>query len=126
MAENETKVMTSHNLLNYSGMLFNKGNTRTPFSTTIGGKFRTVNHWSFPVSLSYTTGGGTTQPAITRSASLVAPTLCNQDQATNVCRITKLLHFLWQTVLNGTAFRPNIAGGKPTQTGFPVANAMAK
>ena len=38
MATNETNVMTSHNLLNYSGMLFNKGNTATPFSTLIGGK----------------------------------------------------------------------------------------
>nr|DAI48636.1 MAG TPA: hypothetical protein [Bacteriophage sp.] len=33
MATNESAVMTSHNLLNYSGLLFNKGNTRTPFST---------------------------------------------------------------------------------------------
>lgn len=89
MATNETAVMTSHNLLNYSGMLFNKGNTSTPFSTLIGGKSRTVQHWSFPTSLAYTTGGGTAQPAITESASLTAPTpeFVARTQNTNVCQI---------------------------------------
>lgn len=89
MATNETNVMTSHNLLNYSGMLFNKGNTATPFSTLIGGKSREVNHWSFPVSLSYTTGGGTSQPAITESGSLTAPDAeyVTRVQETNVCQI---------------------------------------
>lgn len=89
MATNESYVMTSHNLLNYSGMLFNAGNTKTPFSTLIGGKSRTVNHWSFPVSLSYTTGGGSAQPAITETASLTAPNpeFVTRTQATNVCQI---------------------------------------
>lgn len=89
MATNESNVMTSHNLLNYSGMLFNKGNTATPFSTLIGGKSRTVNHWAFPVSLSYTTGGGTAQPEITESGSLTAPDaeFVTRTQETNVCQI---------------------------------------
>jgi len=59
MATNETYVMTTHNLLNYSGMLFNKGNTKTPFSTLIGGKSRNTDSFKFVTSLSYTTGGGT-------------------------------------------------------------------
>lgn len=89
MATNETAVMTSHNLLNYSGLLFNKGNTRTPFSTLIGGKSRTVQAWKFPTSLSYTTGGGTSQPAITETASLTAPTpgFVTRAQDVNVCQI---------------------------------------
>lgn len=135
MAENvnETKVMTSHNLLNYSGMLFNKGNTRTPFSTTIGGKFRTVNHWSFPVSLSYTTGGGTTQPAITESASLVAPdpSFVTRTQATNVCQIYQkalAISYGKQSSM-GQLSGLNIAGQEANpanELDFQVANAMAE
>lgn len=74
MAVNESNVMTSHNLLNYSGMLFDKGNTATPFSTIIGGKSRSTRAWAFPTSVEFTTGGGTSQPAITETASLTAPT----------------------------------------------------
>lgn len=133
MAENETKVMTSHNLLNYSGMLFNKGNTRTPFSTTIGGKFRTVNHWSFPVSLYYTTGGGTTQPAITESASLVAPdpSFVTRTQATNVCQIYQkalAISYGKQSSM-GQLSGLNIAGQEANpanELDFQVANTMAE
>ena len=42
MATNESNVMTSHNLLNYDGLLFAKGNAATPLSTLIGGKSRTT------------------------------------------------------------------------------------
>ena len=31
-------IIQSFGVLNYSGMLFNKGNTKTPFSSLIGGK----------------------------------------------------------------------------------------
>ena len=31
-------LATSFGVLNYSGMLFNKGNTRTPLSSIIGGR----------------------------------------------------------------------------------------
>ena len=88
MATNEANVMTSHNLLNYAGMLFAKGNTATPFSTMIGGKFRTVQTWKFPTSLSYEIGGGN-QPAISETASLTAPTpsFVTRSQASNVCQI---------------------------------------
>ena len=41
------QVITSFGVLNYSGMLFNKGNTRTPFSTVIGGKRKVTNHVEF-------------------------------------------------------------------------------
>lgn len=89
MATNEQYVITSHNVLNYGGMLFNKGNTATPFSTLIGGRSRNTNHWSFPTSLSYTVGGGESQPAITETASLTAPNpeFVTRTQATNVCQI---------------------------------------
>ncbi len=35
---------TSFGVLNYSGMLFNKGNVRTPLSSIIGSKAKTTNH----------------------------------------------------------------------------------
>lgn len=89
MAVNEQNTMTSHNLLNYSGMLFKKGDTTTPFSTLIGGKNRTTNAWQFVTSLSYSSRGGDTQPAITETQSLTAPTpkFSTREQATNVCQI---------------------------------------
>ena len=89
MATNESYVMTSHNLLNYDGLLFAKGNTATPFSTLIGGKSRTTNAWKFPTSLEYEIGGGTSQPAITESASLTAPNpqFVTRSQNVNVCQI---------------------------------------
>lgn len=74
MATNESHIMTSHNLLNYSGMLFNSGNGKVPFSTLIGGKSRITHSFKFPTSLSYSTTGGSSQPAITETASLTAPT----------------------------------------------------
>ena len=89
MAVNESNVMTSHNLLNYDGVLFAKGNVATPFSTLIGGKNRTTQSWEFDTSLEYEIGGGTAQPAITESASLTAPTpsFVTREQKTNFCQI---------------------------------------
>jgi len=131
MATNETYVMTSHNLLNYSGMLFNKGNTKTPFSTVIGGKSRNVNHWAFPTSLAFTTGGGSSQPAITETASLTAPNpeFVTRTQATNVCQIFQRalsISYGKQSSM-GQLSGLNIAGAMAnpaTELDFQVANAM--
>ena len=89
MAQNEANVMTSHNLLNYDGLLFAKGNAGTPFSTLIGGKSRTTKSFEFDTSLEYEIGGGTAQPEITESASLTAPTpsFVTREQNTNFCQI---------------------------------------
>lgn len=131
MATNESAVMTSHNLLNYSGMLFNKGNTKTPFSTLIGGKSRSVQHWSFPTSLAYTTGGGTAQPAITETGSLTAPTpeFVMRTQNTNVCQIfQKSLSISYgkqssMGQLSGLNYAGQIANPSD-ELDFQVANAM--
>lgn len=133
MAVNETNVMTSHNLLNYSGMLFNKGNTATPFSTLIGGKSRQAQNWEFATSLSYTTGGGTAQPAITESQSLKAPnpTFVTRHQDTNFCQIFqgtveisygKMSSMSQLSGLNIAGQRANPA----TELDFQVANKMAE
>ena len=67
-------VATSFGVLNYSGMLFNKGNTKTPLSSIIGGRVAQTNHVEFVVGQEYTGGGNGSQPAISENASLTAPT----------------------------------------------------
>ena len=82
-------LATSFGVLNYSGMLFNKGNTRTPLSSIIGGKAKTTNHVEFPVGQEYTAGGDGSQPEISETASLTAPdaSVVTREQKTNVTQI---------------------------------------
>lgn len=82
------QIATSFGVLNYSGMLFNKGNTRTPLSTIIGGRAKITNHVEFVTGQEYTSGGGS-QPAISETASLTAPdaTVVTREQKTNVTQI---------------------------------------
>lgn len=81
-------LATSFGVLNYSGMLFNKGNTRCPLSSIIGGRAKTTNHVEFVTGQEYTTGGGE-QPAISETASLTAPeaSVITRTQKTNVTQI---------------------------------------
>jgi hypothetical protein len=65
-------LATSFGVLNYSGMLFNKGNTRTPLSAIIGGRAKTTNHVEFVTGQEYTAGGDGSQPEISENASLTA------------------------------------------------------
>ena len=83
------EVATSFGVLNYSGMLFNKGNTRTPLSAAIGGRVKTTNHVEFVTGQEYTGGGTGSQPAISEEASLTAPTasVVTREQKTNVTQI---------------------------------------
>ena len=82
-------LATSFGVLNYSGMLFNKGNTRTPFSSIIGSKVKTTNHVEFVTGQEYTAGGDGSQPAISETASLTAPdaSVVTREQKTNVTQI---------------------------------------
>lgn len=79
---------TSFGVLNYSGMLFDKGNSETPFSSLIGGGAKTTNSVEFVTGQEYTSGGGA-QPAISETASLTAPdaTVVTRTQKTNVTQI---------------------------------------
>lgn len=81
-------IATSFGVLNYSGMLFNKGNTRCPLSSIIGGRAKTTNHVEFVTGQEYTNAGGE-QPAISETASLTAPeaTVVTRAQKTNVTQI---------------------------------------
>lgn len=101
-------LATSFGVLNYSGMLFNKGNTRCPLSSIIGGRAKTTNHVEFVTGQEYTTGGGT-QPAISETASLTAPdaTVVTRTQKTNVTQISGVRrYFLCQAVQYGYSERP--------------------
>lgn len=82
-------LATSFGVLNYSGMLFNKGNTRCPLSTMIGGRQLITNHVEFVTGQEYTGGGDGVQPNISESASLTAPdaTVVTRSQVTNVTQI---------------------------------------
>ena len=79
---------TSFGVLNYSGMLFNKGNIRTPLSSIIGSRAKTTNHVEFVTGQEYSSAGGT-QPAISETASLTAPdaSVVTRTQKTNVTQI---------------------------------------
>ena len=79
---------TSFGVLNYSGMLFNKGNVLTPLSSLIGSRVKTTNHVEFVTGQEYTVGGGS-QPAISENDSLKAPdaTVVTRAQKTNVTQI---------------------------------------
>lgn len=83
------EVATSFGVLNYSGMLFNKGNTKTPLSTAIGGRTKTTNHVEFVTGQEYTAGGQGEQPAISEEESLTAPagSVVTREQKTNVTQI---------------------------------------
>lgn len=85
----EDTFATSFGVLNYSGMLFNKGNTRCPLSSAIGGRAKTTNHVEFVTGQEYTGGGTGSQPAISETASLTAPdaTIVTREQKTNVTQI---------------------------------------
>lgn len=80
---------TSFETLNYSGMLFNTGNTRTPLSSIIGGRLVNTNHVEFATGQEYAGGGAGSQPAISETASLTAPesSVTKRTQKTNVTQI---------------------------------------
>ena len=82
-------LATSFGVLNYSGMLFNRGNTRTPLSSIIGGRAKTTNHVEFVTGQEYTGGGAGSQPEISETASLTAPdaSIVTREQKTNVTQI---------------------------------------
>lgn len=123
---------TSFGVLNYSGALFNKGNTRTPLSTMIGGRAKTTNHVEFVTGQEYSTAGGE-QPNISENASLTAPesSVVTRAQKTNV---TQIFHeavgvsYAKQSNM-GTLSGINIAGQQAnpqTELDFQVAAKLQK
>lgn len=108
---------TSFGVLNYSGMLFNKGNTKTPLSTIIGGRMAKTDHVEFVTGQEYEGGGNGSQPAITENASIKAPdaSITTREQKTNV---TQIFH---ESVAVTYAKQSNMG----TLSGVNVANQQA-
>lgn len=126
------QIIQSFGVLNYSGMLFNKGNTKVPFSTLIANKARQTNSVEFVTGLEYQTIGGT-QPAITETASLTAPesTYITRAQKTNVTQIFhESVYISYGKQSNmGTLSGVNISGqtaNPANELDFQVAARMQK
>lgn len=130
----QDQFATSFEVLNYSGMLFNKGNNRTPFSSMIGGRQKTTNHVEFVIGQEYTGGGQGSQPAISEAASLTAPgaTVTKRDnQITNVTQIfQETVGVSYGKMSNmGTLSGINIENQQPnplTELDFQTANKIQK
>ena len=125
-------VATSFATPNFSGMLFAKGNNKTPFSTMIGAKPLVTNHVEFTCGQYYNTESGS-QPAISETDSLTAPTpeVVTRSQLTNVTQIfQKSVAISYGKMSNmGTLAGINVAGQQANpqdELAFQVARRMDK
>lgn len=125
-------VATSFGVLNYSGALFNKGNTRTPLSSMIGGNAKITDHVEFVTGQEYATVGGA-QPEISENASLTAPevTSVTRAQKTNVTQIFhEAIGVSYGKMSNmGTLSGLNVAGQQAnpqTELDFQIAAKLQK
>ena len=80
-------IATVFNCPSYSGMLYTKSNTKTPFLNSIGKALFTRSS-EFPLNQAYALGT-TSQPSISDTASMTAPSeeSVSRTQATNVTQI---------------------------------------
>lgn len=122
----------SGNTPSYSGMLFNKGNTKTPFSTMIGGRRKYTNHTEFVTGQEFETAQGS-QPNISEAQSLTAPdaSVITREQKTNVTQIfQESVGISYAKESNmGTLSGLNVAGQQANpinEEDFQVAAKMAK
>jgi len=123
---------TSFAVPNYSGMLFVKGNARTPFSTLIGANPLVTNHVEFTCGQFWQAKTGT-QPAISETASLTAPqaTVTTREQVTNVTQIFQYsVDVSYGKMANaGTLSGINVANQQAnpnSELDFQVSTAMAQ
>lgn len=122
----------SGNTPNFSGMLFNKGNTKTPFSTMIGAHRKSTNHTEFVTGQEYETAEGS-QPEISEAESLTAPdaSVVKREQKTNVTQIfQESVGISYGKMSNmGTLSGINVAGQQAnpiSEEDFQIAAKMAK
>lgn len=122
----------SGNTPNFSGMLFNKGNTKTPFSTMIGAHRKFTNHTEFVTGQEYETAEGS-QPNISEAESLTAPdaSVLKREQKTNVTQIfQESIGISYGKMSNmGTLSGINVAGQQAnpvSEEDFQIAAKMAK
>lgn len=122
----------SGNTPDFSGMLFNKGNTKTPFSTMIGAHRKFTNHTEFVTGQEYETAEGS-QPNISEAESLTAPdaSVLKREQKTNVTQIfQESVGISYGKMSNmGTLSGINVAGQQAnpvSEEDFQIAAKMAK
>lgn len=122
----------SGNTPNYSGMLFNRGNTKTPFSSMIGMRRRYTDHVEFVTGQEFETAIGS-QPEISEAASLTAPAadVIQREQKTNVTQIfQESVGISYGKMSNmGTLSGINIASQQAnpiSELDFQIAAKMAK
>ena len=124
--------MQSFGVLNYSGLLYNKGNVRTPLLSMIGGRPKYTNSVEFVLSQTYASEDGDI-PNISETGSLTAPdpSYITRTQATNVTQIfhdSVAVSYAKQSNM-GTLSGANIAGQKANpinEKDFQVARKMDK
>ncbi len=82
------ETVQSFNVPNYSGLLYNKANTKTPFLNMISGGVKYTNSVEFVCGQFYTSEEGEI-PEISETASLTAPTasFVKRSQMSNVTQI---------------------------------------
>ena len=85
---NGTETVQSFNCPNYSGLLYNKANTKTPFLNMISGNVKYTNSVEFVTGQYYSSEEGVI-PEISETASLTAPvaTFVTRSQLSNVTQI---------------------------------------
>lgn len=111
-----TETVQSFACPNYSGLLYNKANTKTPFLNMISGKVKYTNSVEFVTGQYYTSEEGEI-PAISETASLTAPdaSFVTRNQLTNVTQI------FMESVAISYAKQSNMA----TLSGINVAGQVA-
>lgn len=111
-----SETVQSFNTLNYSGLLYNKANTDTPFLNLISGNVKYTNSVEFVCGQYYTSEEGAI-PEISETASLTAPdaTFVTRTQLSNVTQIFQ------ESVAISYAKQSNMA----TLSGVNIANQTA-
>ena len=110
------ETVQSFSVLNYSGMLYNKADTSTPFLNLISGNVRYTNSVEFVCGQFYTSEEGVI-PEISETASLTAPeaSFVTRSQMSNVTQI------FMESVAISYAKQSNMA----TLSGVNIANQVA-
>lgn len=117
MADN---VVTRDTVLNYSGILFDKGSARTPLFSLIKGRRRVSQSKDFVCGQYYTTPKANAQPAITETQSLTAPdadyvTRTQMENCTQIFQESVYVSYAKMSDMNSLAGL-NVAG----QTANPI------
>ena len=111
-----TGTVQSFLVPNYSGLLYNKANTDTPFLNSISGKVKYTNSVEFVCGQYYTSEEGAI-PNISETASLTAPTATYVTR-TQMSNVTQIFH---ESVSISYAKQSNMA----TLSGVNIAGQVA-